>query len=88
MKSLTQNTQVYQALVQTRDKYNLNTKGYKLVTLMIKANKLERKLLLDEREYKHHEGKMADRTRRIEGKRRDTRDMIDIINRQIDYLKR
>ena len=49
MSALSSNSNEYYQLTQARDKYTRNSRKYYACTQLIKINKLERKLILEEK---------------------------------------
>lgn len=87
MSALSANTNDYYYLTQERDKYTRNSKKYYACTQLIKINKLERKLLLEEEALRRRQEKLDEYTRRFKISQRTKLQIIEALREDAESLR-
>lgn len=87
MSALSTNTNDYYQLTQARDKYTRNSKKYYACTQLIKINKLERKLILEEEALRRHQEKLDEYTRRFKISQRTKLQIIEALREDAESLR-
>jgi hypothetical protein len=87
MSALSSNTNEYYQLTQARDKYTRNSKKYYACTQLIKINKLERKLILEEEALRRQQEKLDEHTRRFKISQRTKQQIIDALREDLESLR-
>jgi hypothetical protein len=87
MSTLSANTNDYFYLTQARDKYTRNSKKYYACTQLIKINKLERKLMLEEESIHRQQEKLDERTRRFKISQRTKLQIIAALKEDLESLR-
>jgi hypothetical protein len=88
MSNLSANSHDYYCLTQERDKYTRNSKRYYACTQLIKINKLERKLILEEQTLREQQEKFDERVRRFKISQRTKLQIIEALREDIESLRR
>ena len=88
MSVLSTNTNDYYQLTQARGKYTRNSKKYYACTQLIKINKLERKLILEEETLRRRQEKLDEYTRRFKISQRTKLQIIDALREDAESLRR
>jgi hypothetical protein len=88
MSALSSNTNDYYQLTQARDKYTRNSKKYYACTQLIKINKLERKLILEEEALRRRQEKLDERVRRFKISQRTKLQIIEALKEDAESLRR
>jgi hypothetical protein len=88
MSNLSANTNDYFYLTQERDKYTRNSKKYYACTQLIKINKLERKLILEEQTQRGQQEKFDERVRRFKISQRTKLQIIEALKENVESLRR
>ena len=88
MSTLSANTNEYYQLTQARDKYTRNSKKYYACTQLIKINKLERKLILEEQTQRGRQEKFDERVRRFKISQRTKLQIIEALKEDLESLRR
>ncbi len=87
MSALSANTNDYYYLTQERDKYTRNSKKYYACTQLIKINKLERKLILEEETLRRQQEKLDEHTRRFKISQRTKLQIIEALREDVVSLR-
>ena len=87
MSTLSANTNDYYYLTQERDKYSRNSKKYYACTQLIKINKLERKLIMEEETLGRQQEKLEERTRRFKISQRTKLQIIEALKEDLESLR-
>ena len=87
MSTLSANTNDYFYLTQARDKYTRNSKKYYACTQLIKINKLERKLIMEEETLGRQQEKLDERTRRFKISQRTKLQIIAALKEDLESLR-
>lgn len=87
MSTLSKNSDDYYQLTQTRDKYTRNSKKYYACTQLIKINKLERKLMLEEQTLRRQQERLEERTRRFKISQRTKLQIIEALREDVVSLR-
>jgi len=87
MSALSSNTNDYYQLTQARDKYTRNSKKYYACTQLIKINKLERKLILEEEALRRRQEKFDERVRRFKISQRTKLQIIEALKEDVESLR-
>lgn len=87
MSALSSNTSEYYQLTQARDKYTRNSKKYYACTQLIKINKLERKLILEEETLRRQQEKLDEYTRRFKISQRTKLQIIEALREDVVSLR-
>ena len=87
MSDLSVNTNDYYYLTQERDKYTRNSKKYYACTQLIKVNKLERKLILEEETLRRQQEKLDEYTRRFKISQRTKLQIIEALREDVASLR-
>ena len=87
MSALSTNTNDYYQLTQARDKYTRNSKKYYACTQLIKINKLERKLILEEETLRRQQEKLDEYTRRFKISQRTKLQIIEALREDVASLR-
>lgn len=87
MSALSANTNDYYYLTQERDKYTRNSKKYYACTQLIKINKLERKLILEEETLRRQQEKLDEHTRRFKISQRTKLQIIEALREDVASLR-
>ena len=88
MSTLSANTSEYYELTQARDKYTRNSRKYYACTQLIKINKLERKLILEEETLRRQQEKLDEHTRRFKISQRTKLQIIEALREDAESLRR
>lgn len=88
MSTLSTNTSEYYQLTQARDKYTRNSRKYYACTQLIKINKLERKLILEEQTQRERQEKFDERVRRFKISQRTKLQIIEALREDAESLRR
>jgi hypothetical protein len=88
MSTLSTNSNDYYQLTQARDKYTRNSKRYYACTQLIKINKLERKLILEEQTLRTQQEKFDERVRRFKISQRTKLQIIEALKEDVESLRR
>ena len=88
MSNLSANSHDYYCLTQQRDKYTRNSKKYYACTQLIKINKLERKLILEEQTMRSQQEKFDERVRRFNISQRTKLQIIEALKEDVESLRR
>jgi hypothetical protein len=88
MSALSANTNDYFYLTQERDKYTRNSKKYYACTQLIKINKLERKLILEEQTQRGQQEKFDERVRRFKISQRTKLQIIEALKEDVASLRK
>ena len=88
MSNLSENSHDYYCLTQQRDKYTRNSKKYYACTQLIKINKLERKLILEEQTLRGQQEKFDERVRRFHISQRTKLQIIEALKEDVESLRR
>ena len=87
MSTLSANTNDYYYLTQERDKYSRNSKKYYACTQLIKINKLERKLIMEEEPLRRQQEKLEERIRRFKISQRTKLQIIEALKEDLESLR-
>ena len=87
MSTLTANNHDYYYLTQEREKYSRNSKKYYACTQLIKINKLERKLIMEEETLLRQQEKLDERTRRFKISQRTKLQIIAALKEDLESLR-
>ncbi len=87
MSALSTNSHDYYYLTQARDKYTRNSKKYYACTQLIKINKLERKLMLEEESIHRQQEKLDERNRRFKISQRTKLQIIEALKEDVESLR-
>ena len=87
MSTLSANTSEYYELTQARDKYTRNSRKYYACTQLIKINKLERKLIMEEETLLRQQEKLDERTRRFKISQRTKLQIIAALKEDLESLR-
>jgi hypothetical protein len=87
MSTLSANSNDYYYLTQERDKYTRNSKKYYACTQLIKINKLERKLILEEENINRQMGKMNAKVERFKSSKRTKLQIIEALKEDLASLR-
>lgn len=87
MSKLSTNSHDYFYLTQERDKYTRNSKKYYACTQLIKINKLERKLILEEQTLRGQQEKFDERVRRFKISQRTKLQIIEALREDVESLR-
>jgi len=87
MSALSTNSHGYYYLTQARDKYTRNSKKYYACTQLIKINKLERKLILEEESIHRQQDKLDERIRRFKISQRTKQQIIEALKEDLESLR-
>ncbi len=87
MSTLSTNTNDYLYLTQELDKHTRNSKKYYACTQLIKINKLERKIMLEEAILQRQQEKLDERTRRFKISQRTKLQSIDALRDDLESLR-
>lgn len=87
MSNLSANTNDYYYLTQERDKYTRNSKKYYACTQLLKINKLERKLILEEEALRRRQEKLDEYTRRFKISQRTKLQIIEALREDAESLR-
>lgn len=88
MSALSSNTNEYYQLTQARDKYTRNSRKYYACTQLIKINKLERKLILEEEALRRRQDKLGEHTRRFKISQRTKLQIIEALREDAESLRK
>jgi hypothetical protein len=88
MSNLSANSQEYYFLTQERDKYTRNSNKYYACTQLIKINKLDRKLILEEKTMHGRQEKFDERVRRFKISQRTKLQIIEALREDAESLRR
>ena len=88
MSTLSTNSNDYYQLTQARDKYSRNSNKYYACTQLIKINKLERKLILEEQAQRRQQEKFDERVRRFKISQRTKLQIIEALREDAESLRR
>jgi hypothetical protein len=88
MSNLSANTNDYFYLTQERDKYTRNSNKYYACTQLIKINKLERKLIMEEQTQRERQEKFDERVRRFKISQRTKLQIIEALREDAESLRR
>jgi hypothetical protein len=87
MSTLSANSNDYYYLTQERDKYTRNSKKYYACTQLIKINKLERKLILEEENINRQMDKMNAKVERFKSSKRTKLQIIEALREDVAGLR-
>jgi hypothetical protein len=87
MSTLSANSNDYYYLTQERDKYTRNSKKYYACTQLIKINKLERKLILEEGNINNQMDKMNVKVERFKSSKRTKLQIIEALREDVAGLR-
>jgi hypothetical protein len=87
MSTLSANSDTYYYLTQERDKYTRNSKKYYACTQLIKINKLERKLILEEENINRQMDKMNAKVERFKSSKRTKLQIIEALREDVAGLR-
>jgi len=87
MSTLSTNSDTYYYLTQERDKHTRNSKKYYACTQLIKINKLERKLIMEEETLGRQQEKLEERTRRFKISQRTKLQIIEALKEDLESLR-
>ena len=88
MKSIKDNSDEYYALVSKRSYCSRNSVKYNAYTELIRVNKMERKLIIEEDAINRQNEKLQERIRRLDRQKRLKEEMLDIAKTKIEkYLE-
>jgi hypothetical protein len=87
MLTLSANSNDYYYLTQQRGKYTRNSKKYYACTQLIKINKLERKLILEEQNINNQMDKMNAKVERFKSSKRTKLQIIEALTEDVAGLQ-
>jgi hypothetical protein len=88
MSNLSVNSHDYYCLTKERDKYTRNSKKYYACTQLIKINKLERKLILEEQTLRTLQERFDERVRRFKISQKTKRQIIEALQEDVASLRK
>ena len=87
MSALSANSHDYYYLTQERVKYTRNSKKYYACTQLIKINKLERMIIIEDEAVRRQQDKQDERIRRFEISKRTKQQIIEAMKEDLESLR-